>query len=140
MSRERTDRHQLEHSDEMLVNVHGPDRCVGEHCTVHNRSDHPLRAWPQHWRTDRSIMERLCPHGVGHPDPDNPWPNNDSRWLHGCDGCCATMRPASAEAVAAELRYAAAVDTDPWDHTLYLRAAEVIERLIAQTGTASAAD
>lgn len=78
----------LENSDERLVNVHSADKCEGEHCTIHNMSDHHMRGWPQHWRSDRGIMERICPHGVGHPDPDSPWHNKDSRWIHGCDGCC----------------------------------------------------
>ena len=34
---------------------------------------------------DRRIMERICPHGVGHPDPDDVL--NQDR-VHGCDGCC----------------------------------------------------
>lgn len=29
--------------------------------------------------------ERTCPHGVGHPDPDDVL-NEDK--VHGCDGCC----------------------------------------------------
>ena len=77
----------LEHSDTHLV-VHDPDKCAGEHCTVHNRSDHPMRHFRQYWRWDRGFMERICPHGVGHPDPDEPWPTDDPGWIHGCDGCC----------------------------------------------------
>lgn len=78
----------LENSLETLRQVHSPDRCAGENCTIHNRSDHHMRSWPQHWRGDRGIMERICPHGVGHPDPDSPWPSTSSEWVHGCDGCC----------------------------------------------------
>ena len=33
-------------------------------------------------------MERTCPHGVGHPDPDSPWAHDSHEWIHGCDGCC----------------------------------------------------
>lgn len=32
-------------------------------------------------------MERICPHGVGHPDPDDTNPDT----VHGCDGCCAQV-------------------------------------------------
>lgn len=78
----------LENTDVELW-VHDPDRCAGEFCTVHKRSDHSMRAFPQHWRDDRGIMERICPHGVGHPDPDSPWPKTSAQWIHGCDGCCA---------------------------------------------------
>lgn len=75
----------LEHSNIQMVGAHRPDECAGEHCTLHNRSDHHMRAWPQHWRSDRHMMERICPHGVGHPDPDE-LPNINK--VHGCDGCC----------------------------------------------------
>jgi hypothetical protein len=30
-------------------------------------------------------MERICPHGVGHPDPDDVFATDT---VHGCDGCC----------------------------------------------------
>jgi hypothetical protein len=43
-------------------------------------------------------MERICPHGVGHPDPDDlayrisiaKKMGKDTKYLgiHGCDGCC----------------------------------------------------
>lgn len=76
---------QLEHSD-VWLHVHPPDRCLGEDCTVHRRSEHHMRGWPQHWRSDRGLMERICPdNGIGHPDPDSP-PGADT--VHGCDGCC----------------------------------------------------
>lgn len=78
----------LEHSEKKLVGVHSPDVCEGQPCTVHSRTDHPMRSFSQHWRSDRGIMERICPHGVGHPDPDSPWPEGSSQWIHGCDGCC----------------------------------------------------
>lgn len=65
-------------------------------CTIHNPSDHHMRAFPQHWRGDRGFMERICPHGVGHPDPDQMYHLENSRGMrvahyegiHGCDGCC----------------------------------------------------
>lgn len=66
--------------------VHSPLRCEGEFCSIHNPSDHHMRDWPQVWRSDRGIVERLCEHGVGHPDPDCIYAQKDS--VHGCDGCC----------------------------------------------------
>lgn len=75
----------LEHSTQLLFNTHDPSACSGRPCTIHNRTDHHMRAFPQHWRYDRGLMERICPHGVGHPDPDSP-PGTDM--VHGCDGCC----------------------------------------------------
>lgn len=75
----------LEHNEKYaIVRVHPETACAGEHCTIHNRSEHSMRSFPQHWREDRGIMERVCPHGVGHPDPDDI--NVDG--VHGCDGCC----------------------------------------------------
>jgi hypothetical protein len=35
-------------------------------------------------------MERICPHGVGHPDPDEyAIASGGDAGVHGCDGCCA---------------------------------------------------
>lgn len=47
---------------------------------------HHMAGWPRHYRGDRGIWERICPHGIGHPDPDQPLDNG--RGVHGCDGCC----------------------------------------------------
>jgi hypothetical protein len=40
-------------------------------CVIHSPSDHSMRDWPLNWRSDTGVMERFCPHGVGHPDPDH---------------------------------------------------------------------
>ncbi len=55
-------------------------------CPVHAPSEHALVSAPTYWRADRRIFERICAHGVGHPDPDST-ASEDS--IHGCDGCCA---------------------------------------------------
>jgi hypothetical protein len=84
----------LEHTDDYMI-THAPDKCAGQECCIHNRSNHVMREFPQLFRWDRGIMERTCPHGVGHPDPDQEaflelvfgdaaW----AEWVHGCDGCC----------------------------------------------------
>jgi hypothetical protein len=81
----------LEHTDQVLRNVHLADDCTGEWCTIHNRSEHSMRSFPQNWRDDRMLMERVCPHGVGHPDPDDYKLTGESgaaEAVHGCDGCC----------------------------------------------------
>lgn len=75
---------QLENSHVILKLVHHIGQCKGRYCTIHNRSDHHMRTWVQHWREDRGIMERICKHGIGHPDPDEI--SDDT--VHGCDGCC----------------------------------------------------
>lgn len=81
----------------MLVNVHDRALCAGHPCCVHNPTETYLTyGWRQHWRADRQLMERLCRHGVGHPDPDHLDYVRRSRGVdaartestHGCDGCC----------------------------------------------------
>lgn len=68
--------------------VHNEDVCEGENCPIHNPSDHPLKDAPTHWRDDMRIMERICEHGIGHPDPDGLM-RSPAEGVHGCDGCCA---------------------------------------------------
>ena len=91
-TRHGEERFALEHTDPydrgFLTNVHDADKCAGEFCTIHHRSDHHMRSFPQHWRSDTGVMERTCPHGVGHPDPDLPYSDDAWQWVHGCDGCC----------------------------------------------------
>lgn len=69
---------------QVLLNVHDPSLCEGRACCIHAPSDHSMAEFPQHFREDRGIMERTCPHGIGHPDPDDPTLDT----VHGCDGCC----------------------------------------------------
>ncbi len=80
------------------VTIHPPQRCAGFHCPWHNPSDHHITTWMRVIRTDRNnLMERVCPHGIGHPDPDS------LEWLrrigvrddgvHSCDRCCQKGRP-----------------------------------------------
>ena len=74
------------------IGVHEEANCRGAHCCIHNPSQHHMRDWPTLWRHDRYLMERLCPHGVGHPDPDHidslPKARRHIESVHGCDGCC----------------------------------------------------
>lgn len=76
-----------------MKNVHSSKDCKNRPCTIHNRTDHIMRAFPQHWRGDRLLMERICPHGVGHPDPDEINLDMNGRGIHGCDGCCTGNGP-----------------------------------------------
>lgn len=79
-----------------IVNTHDPALCEGRACVIHNPSAHYMADFPTHWREDRGIMERICPHGVGHPDPDDMAFIRSTRGddaastegVHGCDGCC----------------------------------------------------
>ena len=81
-------RNYLEHTETVWL-THPQEQCTGEVCTIHNRSNHAMRSFPQHWRADRRIMERICRHGIGHPDPDEyRILNGEDDGTHGCDGCC----------------------------------------------------
>jgi len=68
------------------IYVHERVECTVGPCPIHCPSAHHMLAWRTHWRDDRGIMERICPHGIGHPDPDCKYSNQDR--VHGCDGCC----------------------------------------------------
>ena len=82
----------------MVMQTHPRERCVGNFCSVHNPSAHPLRDAPRNWRSDKGMMERQCVHGVGHPDPDDlaffrrtrDAERADGRGVHGCciERCC----------------------------------------------------
>lgn len=81
-----------------LHGVHDEALCAGRVCVIHNSTDHHMVERPLIWRYDRGIFERLCDHGVGHPDPDQHQYWSDSHQLyqavHGCDlqdgvPCCA---------------------------------------------------
>lgn len=79
-----------------LLFTHPKAHCASEHCVIHKPSDHAMKDFPTHWRADRRLMERICPHGVGHPDPDAIAFIRRTRGdkaaevesVHGCDGCC----------------------------------------------------
>lgn len=81
------------------LRVHSPSDCLGDHpCAIHNTpSDHPLSEAPMFWRQDIGLLERICGHGVGHPDFDSTqWLESvgkDSHSSHACDGCCALLNP-----------------------------------------------
>ena len=81
---------------ERRVWVHRADKCLGETCPIHRPSDHHMKDWTPVLRRDKGgLIERNCPHGVGHPDPDSMlyFRGLDPEWtqvmgVHGCDGCC----------------------------------------------------
>lgn len=67
-----------------LVRVHSILKCARQWCCIHKPSNHHMVTWDQNWRPDAAFMERLCPHGIGHPDPDEI----NGPLVHSCDGCC----------------------------------------------------
>lgn len=63
-------------------------------CALHAPSDHHMKDWPLIMRRD-GRLERLCSHGIGHPDPDSlahtkaNYPDFlELLAVHGCDDCC----------------------------------------------------
>jgi hypothetical protein len=74
----------LEHSQQQIFNVHHSALCTGRPCTIHNRSDHPLRSSPQIYFY--GLIVRCCTHLLIHIDPDDPTAAADC--LSDCDGCC----------------------------------------------------
>lgn len=82
-----------------MMAYHKPEVCqqVSYACPIHSPSDHHMRTWPMHGRTDLELplLERICPHNATHPDPDSlkMLQALDETFdpLHGaCDGCCRT--------------------------------------------------
>jgi hypothetical protein len=76
-----------------IRNVHPQNpECEKYGCPIHSPTKHCMDDLPITTR-EGGLIERTCPHGVGHPDPDsasyfqriNP---NSGMSIHGCDGCC----------------------------------------------------
>jgi hypothetical protein len=70
---------------------HAPKACEGHGCSAHHPSQHHMRDWPKVWRPYYGYSDRLCPHGVGHPDPDDIIDLQAAGGVssaHSCDGCC----------------------------------------------------
>lgn len=79
-----------------VLMAHPESACVGRNCSLHNPSEHALKDAKLHWRSDRGLMERICEHGIGHPDPDDLSFKKQTMvdyesyafGVHGCCGCC----------------------------------------------------
>ncbi|MEU4534317.1 hypothetical protein AB0G15_05540 [Streptosporangium sp. NPDC023825] len=82
-----------------IVKTHGVASCgnyeggEAQVCAIHNPTKHHMNEWPAVFRMDKNaLIERTCPHGLGHPDPDSLAffikHGITSLGAHGCDGCC----------------------------------------------------
>ena len=73
---------------------HPQSACLGRFCVIHNPSGHHMVDWRLNWCGEDAPVERICPHGVGHPDPDDlVYQQTQGRGYqaeHECDGCCVT--------------------------------------------------
>lgn len=73
--------------------THPKGDCGSDVCVVHNPSVNHMMGWKTYIRVDRDcLVERICPHDIGHPDIDSLRffldRGNDSMGVHGCDRCC----------------------------------------------------
>ena len=75
--------------------VHKRVVCTGTHCAIHNPSDHHMKTWPMLVRAS-TLIERMCGHRCGHPDPDSvaffESVGKGHLSSHGCDLCCWSPR------------------------------------------------
>ncbi len=73
------------------MRVHRAEDCVispeAPWCVIHKPMPGPWSTWRTHWRSDRRIMERICPHGVGHPAAEYYLYATRPHVDHGCDAC-----------------------------------------------------
>lgn len=67
---------------------HSTVMCRGWDCVLHNPSDHAMRDWPTQYNLEYDTIERLCEHGIAHPDPDNFMLDG---YDHVCDECCVNL-------------------------------------------------
>ena len=74
-----------------LAAPHDPALCAGRACSRHHPSNHHMRTWPKVWREFYGYSDRMCSHGIGHPDPDDVvhlQGLGEVSTEHACDGCC----------------------------------------------------
>lgn len=78
---------------DIIQGVHHKENCTG-YCYIHNKSKHPLRHNPLKINLENGLLERICEHGIGHPDIDYLNAREESgeditfMGVHSCDGCC----------------------------------------------------
>ena len=97
MSQPQTSTEWVQLESGQRIRTHSKAACLAHPCSVHCPSDEAKAIGTRYWRSDRHMMERICEHGIGHPDPDEfnflrkigYGPEAlDSHATHGCDGCC----------------------------------------------------
>lgn len=76
-----------------VIYIHNKKNCKGRGCPVHHPSDHEMKKWPMSWNLQVLSMERVCEHGIRHPDPDDYKFRQDNQidipdHAKDCDGCC----------------------------------------------------
>lgn len=80
-------------SSDQIIMAHSKKDCKPP-CALHSPSSHPMITWKLVYREDIGLLERVCEHGIGHPDPDSvkflieQMGMDESITVHGCDDCC----------------------------------------------------
>lgn len=76
------------------IRHHAKADCDNYPCPFHAPSLHSMVEEPMILR-ETGLIERACPHGIGHPDPDSvAWFKRrglEGYGVHGCDGCCGKL-------------------------------------------------
>lgn len=82
---------QTELESGQLLNHHRADQCHSQWCALHNPKPGPWSAWPRWWVGALERLDRICPHGVGHPVVESAdWLRAHGKahlLVHDCDGC-----------------------------------------------------
>lgn len=56
---------------QVLVDIHSINLCASYACSIHHPSQHLMVGMLQVYDFDKKLMQRVCNHGVKHPDPDD---------------------------------------------------------------------
>lgn len=80
-----------------VISIHNPTQCAGRPCVFHNPSDHALSKAKVSYNESLHRVERVCSHGIHHPDVDEVVKVYDGfgetealkfAKHNDCDGCC----------------------------------------------------
>ncbi|KQR17261.1 hypothetical protein [Cellulomonas sp. Leaf334] len=80
-----------------VLGTHDPAKCADDDASlIHRPSRHPLQSAPMAWHAELGLLERICGHGIHHPDLDalayarrtRGTSVGDEFAQHDCDGCC----------------------------------------------------
>lgn len=73
---------QTEMPDGRMLTHHNASVCAGQHCPLHNPSDHEYRQYPLDWDSLTGVMIRLLPSGETVIDPDEYRLHQKERYLY----------------------------------------------------------
>ena len=83
---------QLDPAGRLTVRGHHVADCP-DPCPIHRPTSHHMVTWPPIRRAGADYIERVCPHDLPHPDPDDHHIRAAYQQpRHACDGCCRPPR------------------------------------------------